>query len=516
MPSPTALNLIIPMVGRGSRFREGGFKEYKPFIPIQGRPMVEYVVDAFPEDVHRIVITAPDLLRPEQERFLRDTLNCQIHYVSPHKDGPAYSIYQASNDLPLEEAFFVAYCDIFWTWNFEDVRSNLDADGMVFTHEGFHPHLIDNSFSAFCRPETSAPGLMAEIREKQPFTDDWMDEPLSVGAFYFKRGHIMMKAISDMIEENERVAGEFFPSLAFNRLVADRLTVALQPVDFFIHWGVPEQLADFEHWSRVMRQLEASRGGRLPVTERQGNVVCMAGLGTRVSGISEKPKALIHVAGRPMYEFVSDFFPARERVILTTEKIAKEIDSQSKPLAESQCFLISHQTSSQFETLWESRQALINRQDFFLTACDAYGLFDADAFSDFIERTLPEAVVFTFSPSLTQSKRAPNHTHVSIDGDRITAVHVKSRPDDTCPGLTGFFWIGDGKMFSSLSDVPQPDGQEVLVDDIFKHWVETDGHIAAYPVDDYVHLGTEEELNEFFFWLGHKGVFKWERDGVPL
>jgi len=306
-----------------------------------------------------------------------------------------------------------------------------------------------------------------------------------------------------MIEDDERVAGEFFPSVAFNRLCAARKSVALDPVNFFIHWGVPDQLADFEHWGRITESGESP--DRSPgMFDRASNAVCMAGLGTRMRSVSDKPKALIPIQGRPMFDFVSRFFPSRERVIITTDAIAAEIGNDYAGDA----YLIGDQTSSQFETLLRARPALIARKDFFLTACDAYGLFDAAAFAAFVERTRPAAVIFTFAPSLTQSKMSSNHTHVSIDGERVSAVHIKLRPNDQCSGLAGFFWVNDGALFAGLDQIPQTTGQETLVDHIFKSWVESGVDIAAYPVGDYVHLGTADELKEFFFWIHHRSVFE--------
>ncbi len=39
------MNIVIPMAGAGSRFVEAGYPEPKPFIPINGRPMIEHVIE---------------------------------------------------------------------------------------------------------------------------------------------------------------------------------------------------------------------------------------------------------------------------------------------------------------------------------------------------------------------------------------------------------------------------------------------------------------------------------------
>ena len=39
-------NILIPMAGLGSRFQKVGYKDPKPLIPINGKPMIEQVIDS--------------------------------------------------------------------------------------------------------------------------------------------------------------------------------------------------------------------------------------------------------------------------------------------------------------------------------------------------------------------------------------------------------------------------------------------------------------------------------------
>ena len=38
-------NIVLPMAGRGSRFRQKGYKNSKPFIDVEGKPMIQRVVE---------------------------------------------------------------------------------------------------------------------------------------------------------------------------------------------------------------------------------------------------------------------------------------------------------------------------------------------------------------------------------------------------------------------------------------------------------------------------------------
>ncbi len=39
------MKIIIPMTGYGSRFAAAGYKELKPFIEVQGRPILQWIVE---------------------------------------------------------------------------------------------------------------------------------------------------------------------------------------------------------------------------------------------------------------------------------------------------------------------------------------------------------------------------------------------------------------------------------------------------------------------------------------
>ena len=42
------MNILIPMTGFGTRFKNAGYKEYKPFIPVtKDKCVLDFVLDSF-------------------------------------------------------------------------------------------------------------------------------------------------------------------------------------------------------------------------------------------------------------------------------------------------------------------------------------------------------------------------------------------------------------------------------------------------------------------------------------
>ena len=50
------MQIIIPMSGFGERFRRAGYSITKPLIKIDGKPIVAYVIDMFPNEKDFIFI----------------------------------------------------------------------------------------------------------------------------------------------------------------------------------------------------------------------------------------------------------------------------------------------------------------------------------------------------------------------------------------------------------------------------------------------------------------------------
>lgn len=280
--------------------------------------------------------------------------------------------------------------------------------------------------------------------------------------------------------------------------------MALRPVDFYVHWGVPAQLHDIEHWRDVVNAEFKPVSVTVDNLDLPENVICMAGLGSRMHRVSTEQKAFIPVNGRPMYAFVSEKFSSISTTIITVDEIATKLKNSYDFSGE--IVKLPHQTHSQYETLLLAAPALKIRKNFFLTSCDCYGFFDVEKFLHLIGGCRPDGVIFTFKPSLTQRKLSAHHTHVTVEKDRVTAVHLKSKSKEDDLGLAGFFWLSDGSLFDRLPDLPLWTEGEMMIDNVFKYFVDTGLNIMPYLLDQYLHLGTADEYLEHKFWFERRQI----------
>ncbi|MBT7296857.1 NTP transferase domain-containing protein [Candidatus Woesearchaeota archaeon] len=457
--------------------------------------MIDLALEPYPKEVKKYLIVNPDLLINDELNYLKNIENVEVLEIEGHKNGPSYSIYLVKDKLPKNYSYFISYVDIYWTWNFDDVKIKLDYQGIIFTRRQFHPHLFKNNFSAFCKPKGNNLNLLLEIKEKGSFTEDHMNEPLSVGTFYFKSGSDMLDVIEKQITNNKRVASEFYPSEIFNELLNQNIEVYLYDVDFFIHFGLPEQLNDFNHWSVVMNHK--------PIRTEIKNICIMGGLGKRMKVLSNEPKALIKFRNLPMFEYVLSEFGSDDNIIVTTNDIVSQLPV---PKINYSIINIGKQTNAQIETITNAVNDIKQHDNFFMISCDAFGIFDNNKLKEFIKKNNPDCIIFTFTPTLMQIKMAGHHTHVSTNDDLITEVHIKSKSSDEDKGLGGFFWFKTGKIFDEVKNIPNDLENEQIADHFLKHLVNKGYIILGYHLDNYCHIGTVPEFREFKFWENYTKV----------
>ena len=249
------MQIIIPMTGYGSRFKEAGYKELKPFIKVHGRPIIEWVVKMFPDE--------NDIVFVCREEHLRDISNIKedLKRIKPSatifeiknwvKKGPTYDVMQAASIIKDNEPVIVNYCDFYMHWDYQDFKRTIeekDCDGAIPCYTGFHPHLIpEKNLYASCKVDENH--NLTEIREKYSFEKDKKKALHSTGTYYFKSGGLLKKYYQKQIDQKVMLKEEYYSSLTYNLLCRDGLkTYIYDKIHHFCQWGTPEDLKEYLFW----------------------------------------------------------------------------------------------------------------------------------------------------------------------------------------------------------------------------------------------------------------------------
>jgi len=247
------MQIVIPMSGQGTRFKNAGYSEPKPLIQVHGRPIIEYVVNLFPGENSFIFICSEKHLQETEMRQLLLSLksNAKIIGIAEHKLGPVFAVSQAFDFINDEENVIVNYCDFFMNWDYEDFKKTVsenDWDACLPVYTGFHPHLLPEK-NLYASIKINNDFLVEEIREKYSYTLDKTLSNHSPGIHYFKHGKYVKKYFQQLMGEKIDLNGEYYVSLVFNLLVRDGLRVGVyNKIDHFCQWGTPEDLAEYNFW----------------------------------------------------------------------------------------------------------------------------------------------------------------------------------------------------------------------------------------------------------------------------
>ena len=255
------MKIIIPMTGYGSRFAAAGYTELKPFIDVQGMPIIQWILDGmYPGETDILFVCRKEHLDsiPDMEKLLRrispSAVICAVDQWV--KKGPVYDVRRAAEYIEDTKPCIINYCDFYMTWDygrFVQEVSERGCDGCIPCYTGFHPHLlIGKNYYASCL--TDGKDNLLEIREKFSFEEDKKKAKHSPGVYYFKTGKLLKNYCRKLVDSGQALNGEFYASLPYNFMVQDGLKVWVPVnVDKFCQWGTPEDLRDYLFWTEYVR-----------------------------------------------------------------------------------------------------------------------------------------------------------------------------------------------------------------------------------------------------------------------
>lgn len=228
------MNVLIPMAGAGSRFEQAGYTFPKPLIDVNGKPMIQKVVENLNIDATHIFIVQKE----HYEKYsLKHTLNlispnCKIVQVDGVTEGAACTTLLAKDLINNDEPLVLANSDQYVDWDSNKFMYSAtadDIDGSILTFNSTHPKwsyakLDDN-------------GFVTEVAEKKPIS-----EHATVGIYYWKKGSDYVKSAESMISKNIRVNNEFYVCPVYNQAIEAGSKIKTFHIEKMWGLGTPEDL----------------------------------------------------------------------------------------------------------------------------------------------------------------------------------------------------------------------------------------------------------------------------------
>lgn len=235
------LNIVVPMAGRGSRFSSAGYRDPKPLIPVEGRPMIEWVVDCLrPSCDHLFIfLCLGEHLRTTGMRSVLERIapECVVVPVDSVTEGAACTVLLARDWTDSDDPLMIANSDQWVDYPVDAYLEAMgDADGLIMTFWNDHPK--------WSYAKLSPEGCVTEVVEKVVVSDQ-----ATVGVYNFRRGRDFVRAADRMIARDLRVNGEFYVAPTYNLLVEEGARIVVHDIEKAggrMHGlGTPEDLEAF-------------------------------------------------------------------------------------------------------------------------------------------------------------------------------------------------------------------------------------------------------------------------------
>jgi len=232
------MNILIPMAGEGSRFKKEGYTFPKPLIEVNGKPMIQCVVENLDFDANYIFLVRSNHLSEYNiESVLNFVTNGRYDIVTVESltEGAACTALLAKRLINNKEELLIANSDQIVEYskdNFNTIRRFTNFDASVFTFRAVHPKW---SFV-----KTNSRGVVTEVAEKNPISDI-----ATCGIYYYRNGCDFVKYAEDMIKKDIRVNNEFYIAPVYNELILDEKTLVPFFVDKMHGLGTPEDLKKY-------------------------------------------------------------------------------------------------------------------------------------------------------------------------------------------------------------------------------------------------------------------------------
>lgn len=233
------INIVIPMAGAGSRFVKADYEKPKPFIDVNGKPMIVRVLEnlAYP-NARYILIAKKEHMDQEKELVekIKKEFNAIFIPIDKLTEGTACTVLYAKKYINNDEPLLIANSDQIVDMDIKDFIEdckdrNLNGSILTFIDEHKDPKW------SFAKLDEN--NLVIEVKEKVVIS-----EYATVGIYLYLKGQDFVNASIDMIIENDRVNNEFYTCPTYNYAIKEGSRIGIYNIEFAQMHGIgtPEDL----------------------------------------------------------------------------------------------------------------------------------------------------------------------------------------------------------------------------------------------------------------------------------
>jgi len=235
------INIVIPMAGEGSRFKDIGIGTPKPLIEINNETLIEHSIKTLGIPGRFIFITKKYSDPLQNEKLSQILARLAPNHIEICTDQPqfgtSYTALLAKDYIDNDEELILTNCDQHLVWDPGDFLEKSRADGVDGSI------LVHNSSSHKHSYAVIKDGFVSHLAEKNPVSNNAL-----VGLHYWKQGKDFVKSAEDLVKECMKDNKESYVSLTYNYLINNGKKIIAHsiPSSAYISLGTPRDLEIYQ------------------------------------------------------------------------------------------------------------------------------------------------------------------------------------------------------------------------------------------------------------------------------
>ena len=200
---------IMPMAGRGQRFKNYGYEIPKPLIKVGKKPMFAKATESFPKNLKWIFISQKKIkLKNIFKKSLKKFQKAKVIYLEKYTSGQATTVTKALKFLTNSENIIIHSCDLKFNINFNDLRKKIRKyDVLVLTAKGNKYNFNNSHLFSWVRKKKKN---KIEISLKKNFKKNEKKSRVLIGSFVFKNKNVLENCLRYIYLKKYKLKNEYY------------------------------------------------------------------------------------------------------------------------------------------------------------------------------------------------------------------------------------------------------------------------------------------------------------------
>jgi NDP-sugar pyrophosphorylase family protein len=394
----------------------------------------------------------------------------------------------------------------------------LNYSAAIPSFKGFHPASFGNTKYAYLKVNENME--MIDLREKNSFTEDRINEYASAGIYYFNSWNLFKESAEELMKNGFGDLNEAYVSLLNNIIVKKGEKIKVTEVEKFICWGTPEDLSLYQFWSEYflknsnLVQYQSSD----EIYDSQINIIPMAGRGSRFKKEHYNViKPLIQIGKEPMFLKSSNSMPNVKKWIflfrsdeINKHNIVERVINDN--FEDPKIISVYEETSGQAATCLLAKCEVEINKPLLIASCDYITIFDQKKWELLINDSSIDIAIWTYrmGSMLTKNPNAFAYCKTEENSEIITQIVEKStisNEPQNDPLLVGTFWFRNSSDFiysaENAIDKNININGEHYIGNSLNTLIKEGKKIVIFDIDQWISLGDPFELEVYYYWEEH-------------